>query len=161
MGPRGTLGCLVAAATLLSGAGPASAAEQTRDGYRAEAEPICKVNVEANDRILQGVRAEIRSGKLKQAGARFAKAAAALREAHDQLQALPKPPHDSSRLSRWLGYIQTEVQLLEQVARDLENGKKAAASRLAVRLSSTIARANSEVLEFEFDYCHVKPSQFI
>jgi hypothetical protein len=57
---------------------PVGAAEFTRTEYREAAEPICKVDTEANERILAGVRAEVRQGKLGPAAAKFARAASAL-----------------------------------------------------------------------------------
>jgi hypothetical protein len=135
-------------------------AEETRDTYKAQVEPICKRNAEADSRILKGVKANVKDEKLKLAATQFAKAATALKKALNQLRAVPKPPADTARLTKWLGYVKTEVELFEQVSKKLKAGQKSSAQRLSIRLTSTVNRANNEVLAFEFKYCRVNPSQF-
>ena len=49
-------------------AGSALAAEVSRETYREAAEPICKTNTKANERILSGVRAKVKHNKLGAAG---------------------------------------------------------------------------------------------
>jgi hypothetical protein len=138
----------------------ASANEVTRTTYREQAEPICKVNTEANERILGGVRSEVRAGKLKPAAAQFAKAATELKKTIGQLRAVPRPPADTARLSRWLGKVSLEAGLFEQVAAKLRAGEKTEAQRVAVKLTSNAAKANNAVLAFEFEYCRFEPSRF-
>jgi hypothetical protein len=148
-----------AAMFLLAGTSLAFA-EETRDTYKAQVEPICKRNAEADSRILKGVKANVKDDKLKLAATQFAKAATALKKALNQLKAVPKPPADAARLTKWLGYVKTEVELFEQVSKKLKAGQKSSAQRLSIRLTSTVNRANNEVLAFEFKYCRVNPSQF-
>ena len=138
----------------------AAGAEQTREGYVAQVEPICKANTEANSRILKGVRTKVRNDQLKAAAAQFAKAAAALRGTLTQLRAVPQPPADAPRLGRWLKLISEEVDLLATTATKLRKGDKFGAQKMAVRLTQTANRANNEVLSFEFRYCAANPSQF-
>lgn len=135
-------------------------AEQTRETYVAQVEPICKVNTQANERILKGVKAEVRAGKLKPAAAQFAKAATALKGTLKQLRAVPQPTADKAKLTKWLGYIKTEVQQFEATAAKLKAGNKVGAEAMAVRLTHTANQANNEVVAFEFKYCRVDPSQF-
>jgi hypothetical protein len=138
----------------------AAAAEITREAYKEAVEPICKVNTEANERILGGVRSEVRAGKLKPAAARFAKAATELKKTIGQLRAVPRPSADVARLSRWLGKVSLEAGLFEQVAAKLRAGEKTEAQRVAVKLTSNAAKANNAVLAFEFEYCRFEPSRF-
>ncbi len=137
-----------------------AAEEQTRETYVAAVEPICKTNADVSGRILDGVKSEVRQGKLKPAAAKFTKAAAALKKTLKQLKAVPKPTADAARLDKWLGYIKTEVELFEQTAKKLKAGDKNGAQRLALRLTSTANQANNQVLAFEFRYCRVNPAQF-
>jgi hypothetical protein len=51
----------------------------TRPEYKAQVEPICKKNSEANEKILKTVRKEVKENKLKSAGAKFLKASTALK----------------------------------------------------------------------------------
>ena len=150
----------VGAMVLLLAAPLARGAEQTRETYTEAVEPICKSNAEASDRILDGVKGEVRQGKLKIAAAKFTKAAAALKKTLVQLKGVPKPSADQARLDKWLGYIKAEVELFERTAKKLKAGDKIGAQRMAVRLTSTANKANNQVLTFEFRYCRVNPSQY-
>src|SRR5204862_4925409 len=92
----------------------ARAEEVTRESYREAVEPICKANTQANERILKGVRADVRAGKLKAAGRQFGKAGAALKRTHAELKAVPQPPADATKLTKWLSLIGTEVTLFQK-----------------------------------------------
>lgn len=148
------------AALVLGFSVTAGAEEATRATYKEAAEPICKANTSANERILAGAREEVKQGKLKSAANRFERAASALRETLAELKRIPRPPADTARLSRWLGLLKTEVQLLEKTARYLDAGKKGAAAGMVVRLKSVASRANNAVFAFEFEYCHFDPARF-
>ena len=65
----------------------ATSAEQTRESYIAAVEPICKVNTQANEKTLNGVRQKIRKGQLKVAAGQFTKAAGAFSKAVTQINA--------------------------------------------------------------------------
>lgn len=146
---------------LLFGAFPALAAEATRDGYKEAVEPICKANTEANEKILKGVRGKVKAGKLDAASKQFMAAARALKRTRTQLLAVPQPAEDTARLTKWLGYVKTEVQLFEAVGRKLANDEATSAQKMVVRLVSNARQANNQVLEFEFRYCRFQPSKFI
>lgn len=149
------------AATVLLGAVPSMAAEATRESYVAAVEPICKANTEANEKILKGVRAKVKSGKLDAASRQFFAAARALKRTRAELLKVPQPPADAARLTKWLGYVKTEVQLFEAVGRKLANGESTSAQKMVVRLVSNARQANNQVLDFEFRYCRFQPSKFI
>jgi hypothetical protein len=145
---------------VLAGAIPAAAAEVTRDSYREEVEPICQVNTEANERILKGVRAEVKADELKPASRQFAKAARALQGTVGELKAVPRPPADVARLSKWLAAVEEEASYFKRVADQLKAGKKSQAQRMVVRLTSNAQRADNMVLMFEFHFCRLEPSRF-
>lgn len=164
MGPRtitmvGALGALFL--LLASSLAFAADLEEERQAYKAQVEPICKQNREANERVLKGVKQNIKNGKLKLAGSQFAKGAAALKKARTQLAAVPKPAADSARLTKWLGYVKTEIELFEKVSKKLKAGDKHGAQRMALQLTSTVNKANNTVLAYEFNYCRVQTSQFL
>jgi hypothetical protein len=138
----------------------AGAEEVTRAAYREAAEPICQANTRTNERILAGVRGEVKGGKLGQAAGRFERAAAALDRTLGELRRLPRPPADRARLSRWLGFVAAEVGLLEKTADFLDAGKKGAAEGMVVRLKGVAGRANNVVFAFEFEYCRFDPARF-
>lgn len=155
---RLALGASVAA--LLVPALPAGAAEVTRDSYREEVEPVCKLNTEANERIFKGVRAQVRRGEYRTAARRFDRAAKALKGALAQLRAVPRPAEDVERLEKWFGEIEKEVALFEATASKLRAGQKLSAQRMVVRLVNQAERANSVVIPFQFRYCRLDPSRF-
>jgi hypothetical protein len=153
---------LLAAAVIavLAFASLASAAEISRDEYKAQVEPICKTNSKANETILKPVRKLVKRGKLKQAAARFTKASSALKKTLTQLQAVPKPTADEAKLEKWLGYVKTEANLFSRAAKKLKGGKKGAAQKVVNKLTSTANLANATVLSFEFHFCRLEPSKF-
>ena len=135
---------------LLAGASLASAEEVTRDTYTAAVEPICKTNTQANEKILKGVRAEVKAGKLKPAGVQFAKAAAALKKAYLQIKAVPQPPADTAKLTKWLAYVKEEATLFESGAKALKAGDKTKTQKIVIQLTHTANLANNEVISFNF-----------
>ncbi len=151
----------LAAVVALVGAVPSPAAEATPETYKAEVEPICKVNTKANEKILKGVRQKVKAGKLDAAAKQFRAAAKALKKARAQLLKVPKPAEDATRLTKWLGYVKTEAQLFETTARKLSNEEETAAQKMVVRLISTAKQANNQVLDYEFRYCRLQPSKFL
>src|SRR5690349_8508389 len=82
--------------------------------YKEAVEPICKTDKEANKRILKGVEADVRHGKLKLAGQKFSKAGRALNRAHSELAAVPQPSEYKAKLTKWLKQIATEVTLFQK-----------------------------------------------
>jgi hypothetical protein len=151
----------LAATLLAANAAPiAAAAEITRDEYKAQVEPICKKNSEANDRILKGVRNLVKQDKLKQAGAKFIKASNALKSTYNQLKAVPQPTADEARLSKWLGYVKTEADLFNSGGKALKAGNKKKAQKFVNKLNSNANQANAQVLSFNFRYCRFEPSKY-
>jgi hypothetical protein len=149
------------AVLMVLGAVPALALTPDQERYVEAVEPICKANTEANEKILKGVRAEVKAGKLDSASKKFFAAAKALKRTRAQLLAVPKPETDAARLTKWLGYVKTEVQLFEAVGRKLAKGESTSAQKMVVRLVSNARQANNQVLDFEFRYCRFQPSKFI
>ena len=151
---------LLCAAILAAAALAATDPEQTREGYVAQVEPICKTNTKANERILAGVRKEIRQGKLALAAAQFKRAAAAFGKATAQIAAVPQPVADEAKLTKWLGLLGKEKGLLGQIGQALKAGKKSKAQGLSVQLTHNGNAANNAVLGFEFNYCLINSSRF-
>jgi hypothetical protein len=162
MRPRNSAKTAALAALALAAlvVGAAAAAEITRTEYKAQVEPICKVNSKENERILKGVRKMVRQGKLKAAGAKFLKASAALKKTHRQLKAVPQPTADEARLGRWLGYVKTEADLFLKAGKALKTGRRGKAQRFVNQLTSNANKANATVLAFNFRYCRFNPAKF-
>ena len=154
------LAAALCAAALLAAVTPARGAEVTRSSYREAVEPICKANTEANERILAGVRSEVRHGRMRPAAAKFARAARALRRTLAELRSVAPPSADLGRLKRWLGKVSVEASLFGRVATQLRAGRKAQAEQLVVKLTNNANQANGAVIAFEFQYCRFEPARF-
>ena len=147
------------AALLLAIAAPAAMA-LTRDEYKANVEPICKKNSEANDKILKTVRKEVKEDKLKTAGAKFIKASNALKTTYNELKAVEQPAEDAAKLTKWLGYVKTEADLFKSAGNALKAGNKSKAQKFVNKLTQNANKANAEVLAFNFRYCKFEPSKY-
>jgi hypothetical protein len=123
-------------------------------------EPICKTNTEANQKILKGVRAKVKAGRLKAAAKQFEAAAKALARTQVQLAAVPQPPGDAAKLAKWLAHVKTEAELFQATADKLAANQKTAAQAMVVRLTHNANLANNQVLAFEFTDCRFEPSKF-
>ena len=145
----------------LAGMVPLAMAEEvTRETYKAQVEPICKTDTQANEKILAGVRKDVKEDKLAIAGKAFSKAATALKKAYNQIKPVPQPPADEARLAKWLKYVQQEIKLFEEGAKALKAGNKSQTQRIVTKLTSTANLANSQVIAFGFRYCKLQPSKF-
>lgn len=140
---------------------PAFAAEVTPDEYKAKVEPICKANTQANEKILEGVRENVKTGKLSKASRQLFGAAKALKKTRGELLQVPTPSADAARLTKWLGGVKTEVGLLEAAAKKLAQGEKNGASKMVIRLKSNATKTNNLVLSYEFRYCRFEPQKFL
>jgi hypothetical protein len=155
-----------AAAALLVlalGAGAALAvtsAEQTRETYVAQVEPICKQNTKANEQILAGVRKKIKNGQLSVAAGQFAKASSAFGKAVKQIKAVPQPAADTAKLAKWTGYLEDETKLLGEIGKALKADNKSRAQTLSIKLTHNGNLANNAVLGFDFEYCLIDSSRF-
>lgn len=138
----------------------ALATETTRAEYKGAVEPICKANADANKKILAGARTEVKQGKLKAAAAQFEKAAKALGKTLRELEAVPKPSADATRLSKWLSYVKIEVDLLQKASKALKAGEANRARTFVAKLTHNANLANSQIAIFDFHSCEFKPSQY-
>ena len=137
-----------------------TSAEQTRETYVAQVEPICKTNTKANERILAGAEKKVKEGKLKVAAGQFTQAAAAFTKAVKQIKAVPQPVADKAKLAKWTGYLETETKLLAEIGKALKAGKKTQTQTLSAKPTHNDNPANNAVLGFDFDYCLIDSSRF-
>jgi hypothetical protein len=138
----------------------ASAAELTREEYVAKVEPVCKTNTQATGRIFKGVKDEVKNGELDKAAKRFKRAVTAFEKTIKQIKAVPQPVADATKLTKWIGYLETEKSFLQKIGKALEDGNKYKAQSLSVRLNRNSNLANNTVLGFGFDYCLIDSSRF-
>jgi hypothetical protein len=152
----------VLAAFLL--AAPPSLAESikpTRAEYVEEVEPICRSETLAHRTILQGVEEMINHGKLKQAAPHLMRASTVMRGAIKRVGAVPRPPADMVRLTRWLQFAKSGGKLLRKMGLALQSGNHSKAQKIAKELLTETKRANATVAGFNFNYCRVNPAHFV
>lgn len=156
---RGILGGVLLALLLLA-PGAAAAEPGEREAYVERAEPVCKTNVLANKRIFKGTEGEVKRGQLKKASGDFKRAARAFGKTIRQLDAIPKPPADAARLSKWIGLLRDEKDLIKKIGLALAAENKRKAESFSVDLNRNSSKANNAVLPFGFNYCRIEPSRF-
>ncbi len=154
--PRLTLALVVA----LLVAVPVALADE-RSEYVEQVEPICKANTEANARILKGVKDQVQQGALVPAGKRFIRAAGALGKTVTQIDKVPRPAADDTKLTKWIGYLKQEKTYLQQIGAALKAKDKYHAQKLAVQLNRNNNKANNTVISFPFKECRIDSSKFI
>jgi hypothetical protein len=152
------LGLALAVALLVTV--PVALADE-RDEYVEKVEPICKANSEANARILKGVKGQVQQDKLVPAGKRFIRAAGALGKAVTQINGVPRPAADNTKLTKWIGYLKQEKTYLQQIGQALKAENKFKAQKLAVELNRNNNKANNTVISFGFKECRIDSSKFV
>lgn len=155
-----TAAAVLMAALCAAGALAVTAADQTRETYTAQVEPICKTNTKANERILQGAEKKVKQGNLKVAAGQFTQAATAFGKAVQQIKAVPQPPADTAKLAKWTAALEGETKLLGEIGKALRAENKNRAQTLSVRLTHNGNVANNAALGFDFNYCLIDSSRF-
>ena len=161
---RGTATLLAAlTAALLCLAVPAALAaegEVSVTEYRERAEPICKVNVEANKTIFKGVQGLVKRDKLMPASRRFKRAAAAFAKTIGQLAKTPPASGYEAKLGKWLTLLRKEKTIIAKIGAALAHDNKHKAESFSLELKRNSNKANNAVLDFGFNYCQIEPSRF-
>lgn len=157
---RGSTALALLALALGLCAQAALADEVSRSEYVASAEPICKANTEANERIFKGAKDQVQAGKLKAAASHFFRAKKALAKTVKQLSKLPEPTSDEAKLHKWVSYLGVERDLLGRIGKALAHEDKPRAQQLSVRLNRNSNLANNTVLAFAFKWCRIDPGRF-
>ena len=133
----------------------------TRDEYKAQVEPICKTNSEANDRILKPVRREVEAEQVEDRRRQVHQGLERVEEdATTSSMAVEQPAEDAAKLTKWLGYVKTEADLFKSAGKALKAGNKSKAQKFVNKLTKNANQANSTVLAFNFRYCKFEPSKY-
>jgi hypothetical protein len=145
----------------LLGASVAAAAEgPTRSEYVDGLEAICKPDAEATQAAMRGAKADLRAERLSVAAGKFAEATKIFGGTVKQIAAVPRPPADAARLSKWFGYLKAQESYLRQITSQLRAGQAIKAQRLTARFIHNGNLANNVVLAFGFNYCSFKFSRY-
>ncbi len=152
---------VIAALLGLLGASVAVAAEPpTRAAYVEQLEAICRPDAAATQTAMRGARADVRAERLTAASGKFAKATRIFGSTVKKISAVPRPPADEARLTKWFGYLEAQQSYLGQITSQLRAGKAIKAQRLTARFIHNGNLANNVVLAFGFNYCSFKFSRY-
>lgn len=148
---------------LLAGAPAAVAVEgdQTREGYVAAVEPVCKKSSQTNARILKGVKGQVNAGKLVPAGKRFVRAAGVLGRTVSEISKVPRPSADAVKLKKWIGHLGEQRTYLQRIGQALKAKNRGKASQYAVKLNKSNRQANNTVISFGFKECRIESSRYL
>ncbi len=135
--------------------------EMTRPEYVERVEPICAANTKSNSKILKGVKEQVKQGKLVPAGKRFVRASGVLNRSTAQIAKVPKPAADTAKLTKWIGYLESEGDYLLRIGKALKASNKYKAQKLAVKLNDNNNKANNTVISFGFKECRIDSSRFV
>ena len=149
-----TLGTIVAlAATVLAVVPTVAGAEQTRETYKAQVEPICAANRQANERIMAGARERVNKGDLAPAGGQFIRASDSVGKLAKQLAAVPAPAGDERRISRWLQLIRLLKTRLHNVGKYFKAGEEIKGTHESILAERAGLSANNISIVFHFRAC--------
>jgi hypothetical protein len=139
----------------------ATAAEApTRDEYVTQLEQVCKPEAIATERAMKGARADVRRERFPIATAKFAQAKVIFGRTVDQIEKVPRPTADASRLRRWFALLRRQQQYLGEIGNALRARKGIQAQRFIARFIHTGNLANNVVLALGFNYCSFKFSRY-
>lgn len=150
-----------ALALALTAAASAPAAEApTRDEYVTRLEAICKPDNEATQRAMKGVRADIQAERIAVAAGKFAKATKIFTGTVRAMGVVPRPVEDTTKLSRWFGYLKSQERYLKGVTTQLRADHVIKAQRLIARFIHSGNLANNVTLPFGFNSCEFRFSRY-
>jgi hypothetical protein len=133
---------------------PAAAGEeQTRESYKAQVEPICKANREANERIMAGARERVNRDKLELAGGQFIRVSESFGKLIRRLVAVPPPQADSHRVERWFELMRLLKTRLRNVGRYFKEGEEIKGTHESILAERAGISANNISIVFHFRYC--------
>lgn len=148
------LGTIAAfAAVLLVAVATTAAAEQTRETYKAQVEPLCETNREANERIMEGARQRVNRDELVPAGKQFIAASGSVGKLANQLATVPPPVGDERRVSRWLKFIRLLKTRLFNVGKYFKAGEEIKGTHESILAERAGLSANNISIVFHFRAC--------
>ena len=156
---RRTLGTLAALAVVtlavvtLAVAPSAHGEEQTRESYKAQVEPICQTNREANERIMDGAKERVAMDKLERAAEQFFRVSRSFGGLVKRIATVPPPVGDEHRVERWLGFMRLLKTRLHTVGKYYKDGEKIKAAHESILAERSGISANNISIVFKVRYC--------
>ena len=159
-GPRSFAVCVAVGLAVVIAPTAFAAKAPTRAEYVARLEQICRPGSDATQRVVRGVRADVRAERLRLAGTKFAKAKRIFVRTVSTIATVPRPGPDSTTLARWFAALAREEVLLGRTADALRAEDVARFQRVSADFIHEGNKANNVVVSFGFNYCDFKPSRF-
>jgi hypothetical protein len=162
-GPMATAALVIVAtlvAAVSAGAEILPGTIPTREEYVATVDPICQKNSDTNKPLLKNASKKERADELIAASRDVARVAANFGRTLKKIEAVPRPTEDSPRLEKWFGYLETLQTNLGKISKALKEEDKVRASHAKIKVERTSNAANNVSFVFQFQYCHLKASQF-
>lgn len=128
---------------------------QTRESYKAQVEPLCKANREANERIMAGARARVRRKELDRVGKQFIHVSISFAGLIERLAAVPPPVGDEHRVERWFVSLRVLRQRLRNVGKYYEAGEEIKAAHESILAERSGISANNTSIVLHFHYCRL------
>ena len=141
-------------------AGALATGAPTRSQYVTQLESICKPGVEATQRVMKGVRDDLHAERDASAARKFRRSSAIFSGTVSKIAAVPRPPVDSAKLSKWFSYLKEQERYLRLISSELQKGESLKAQRATARFVHNGNLANNVVLAFGFNYCSFRFSRF-
>lgn len=149
--PLGTFAAIFV--VLLVSAPPVVGAEQTREAYVAQIEPICEANRSANERIMAGARERINRDELELAGKQFIRVSASFGGLIKRLATVSPPPADTRRVDRWFEQMRLLKTRLRNVGKYYKEGKEIKATHESILAERSGISANNVSIVLKVRSC--------
>lgn len=159
---RGKLGTLAAILVATFVVAPLAHGEeaQTREGYVAQVEPICKRSTETTQRILSGAGERIKKRDLEPAGRQFIRASESFGRGVLQIVAVPRPPADEAKLQKWFEFLRIVKVRLLKLGKALTEDERLKATHDEIQLERSANAANNVSFAFRFHDCRLTRARF-
>jgi phage host-nuclease inhibitor protein Gam len=138
---------------LLVSAPLVAGAEQTRETYVAQIEPICEANRAANERIMEGARERINRDELEPAGKQFIQVSASFGSLIKRLARVSPPLADTHRVDRWFEQMRLLKKRLRNVGKYYKEGKEIKATHESILAERSGLSANNISIVFKVRNC--------
>lgn len=131
----------------------AQGGEQTREGYKAQVEPLCRANRKANERIMAGARQRLNRNRLKPAGKQFIRLSGSFGVLIGRLSKVPPPTTDVHRIERWLEIMKLLKTRLRLVGKYYIEGLKIKGNHEGILAQRAGISANNTTIVLHFHDC--------
>jgi hypothetical protein len=159
LGARRLVGATLLAVMVL-GASAGAAVGSDRAEYVNRLESICQPGVEATQRVVRGLRSDVKAERLAVAAGKLGSAARIFDGTVRKISAVPRPPADATHLTKWFGYLKLQESYLARAAAALRAEKIPRYQHNAVLFVHNGNLANDVVIAYGFNYCRFKFSRF-